>query len=91
MTDKTRRIGIKTLQLIDCQETGGVPEGQKLPVYGPPGRACGIHLGNAGSVWSDTGRLGRNARLCGHVGQGVGGGSDGEEALPRDSTIQNDG
>lgn len=80
---ETRTAGVEPLQPVNGREPGfGVVEGKKLPVHGAPGRACALIRKPVGD-WLGIGHAGRHVRLCGHVGERVGG-PDGKDVLLRD-------
>ena len=71
---------MKPLQPVDGREADhGIVEGENLPVHGAPGRACALLRKPVGD-WLGIGPASHDARLCGHVGEWIGG-PDGEEIL----------
>ena len=73
-----RRQGVKPLQPVDGRNAGlGFVEGENLPVHGAPGRAFILRIDDCGLRIE---KAGRHVRLCGHVGERVGG-PDGEDVL----------
>ena len=76
-------VGVKPLQPVDGRKAVfGIVEGQKLPVHVAPGRACALLREPVGG-WLGIGHAGRHVRLCGHIGERVGG-PDGKDVLLRD-------
>lgn len=75
--------GVEPLQPVNGRKAVfGIVEGKKFPVHGAPWRACGVFLVPVGD-WLEIGHANRHVRLCGHVGEWVGG-PDGEDVLFRD-------
>ena len=65
--------GQEALEVVDGREAGlGIVEGQELAVHGAPAAARGAVLPELG-VCGACGELRSEARLCGHVGERVGG------------------
>nr|WP_245795239.1 hypothetical protein [Desulfacinum infernum] len=65
--------GQEALEVVDGREAGlGIVEGQELAVHGPPAAAWDVVLPELG-VCGACGELRGQARLCGHVGERVGG------------------
>ena len=74
---------MKPLQPVDGRKAGlGVVEGQKFPVHWAPGRVCALLREPVGG-WLGIGQTGCHVRLCGNVGEWIGG-PDGEDILLRD-------
>ena len=66
-------VGQEALEAVDGREAGlGIVEGQELAVHGGPAAARGAVLPGLG-VCGACGELRGQARLCGHVGERVGG------------------
>lgn len=64
----------EALEAVDGREAGlGIVEGQELAVHGAPAAARGAVLPGVGVLCGACGELRSQARLCGHVGERVGG------------------
>ena len=69
--------GQEALEAVDGRKAGlGIVEGQELAVHGAPAAARGAVLPELG-VCGACGELRGQTRLCGHVGERVGGAGTG--------------